>query len=72
LWIAAAQAGMGSFLSYRPVVTGLERLEIRPFEPTHVASVGSIHRCGPVSPAATRLMDLVRASYAGSSPIPAG
>jgi DNA-binding transcriptional LysR family regulator len=71
-WIAAAQAGMGSFLSYRPVVTGLERVEIRPFEPTHVASVGFIHRVGPVSPAATRLMDLARASYAGSSPIPAG
>ena len=70
-WIAAAQAGMGSFLSYRPVVTGLERIEIRPFKPAHFATVGFIHRVGRLSPAATRLMDLARDAHAGSSSVPA-
>ncbi len=70
-WIAAAQAGMGSFLSYRSVVTGLERVEIRSFTSPHFATVGFIHRVGPVSPAATRLMDLARDAYASSSSVPA-
>ncbi len=70
-WIAAAQAGMGSFLSYRSVVTGLERVEIRPFASPHFATVGFMHRVGRVSPAATRLMDLAQDAYASSSSVPA-
>ena len=31
--VAATQAGMGSFLSYRCLVAGLDGLEIRPFDP---------------------------------------
>ena len=67
-WLAAAQAGMGSYLSYRPVVAGLERIEIRPFKPPHAAPVGFIYRFGPISPAATRLMELVRTSLANPGP----
>ncbi len=70
-WIAAAQAGMGSFLSYRPVVTSLERVEIRPFTSPHFATVGFVHRVGPISAAATRLMGLARDAHASSSPVPA-
>lgn len=70
-WIAAAQAGMGSFLSYRPVVTGWERVEIRPFTAPHFATVGFIHRAGPISLAAVRLMDLARDAHAMSVPVPA-
>jgi DNA-binding transcriptional LysR family regulator len=67
-WIAAARAGMGSFLSYRCVVASLERIEIRSFKPAHTATVGFIHRVSPLSRAAERLMDLARASYGSSSP----
>ena len=70
-WIAAAQAGMGSFLSYRSVVSGLERVEIRPFASPQFATVGFIHRAGRISPAATRLMDLAQEAYASSSSVPA-
>ena len=40
-WIAAAQAGMGSFLSYRCVVAGHEGIEIRPFDPPRPSRSGS-------------------------------
>ena len=43
-WIAAAQAGMGSFLSYRCVVADHERIEIRPFTPPQAVTVGFVHR----------------------------
>ena len=61
-WVAAAQAGMGSFLSYRSVVAGLGGLEIRPFDPPQRVTVGFVHRAGPISKAATRLMDLAAKS----------
>jgi LysR family nitrogen assimilation transcriptional regulator len=70
-WIAAAQAGMGSFLSYRCVVASLERIEIRSFKPPHTSMVGFIHRVGPISRAAAQLIDLSRASYGSSIPVPA-
>ena len=70
-WVAAAQAGMGSFLSYRPVVTGLEGVEIRSFESANFVTVGFIHRVGRISPAATQLMDLLRDAHAGSSAVTA-
>jgi DNA-binding transcriptional LysR family regulator len=61
-WIAAAQSGMGSFLSFRPVAIRLEGIEIRPFKPATWASVGFIHRPGPISHAAKKLIDLSRSS----------
>lgn len=59
-WIAAAQAGMGSFLSYFPIVSGHDGVEIRPFEPRQTIMVGFVHRPGSVSSAATRFMELTR------------
>jgi LysR family transcriptional regulator, cyn operon transcriptional activator len=65
-WIAAAQAGIGSFLSYLRVVVGHEGVEIRPFVPPQMVTVGFIHRREPVSSAATRFMDLARTALANS------
>jgi LysR family nitrogen assimilation transcriptional regulator len=70
-WIAAAQAGMGSFLSYRCVVASLERIEIRSFTPPHNPTVGFVHRVSPISRAAEQLMDLAQASYGSSLPVSA-
>lgn len=70
-WIAAAQAGMGSFLSYRCVVASQERIEIRSFKPPHTSTVGFIHRVSPISRAAAQLIDLARASYGSSTPVSA-
>ena len=64
-WIAAAQAGMGSFLSYECVAAGYERIEIRPFDPPQTVTVGFVHRTGPISRAAAQLIDLFQAAYAG-------
>jgi hypothetical protein len=61
-WVAAAQAGMGSFLSYRCVVDGLEGLEIRPFDPAQTVMVGFVYRAGPISRPAAQLMDLAQTS----------
>jgi DNA-binding transcriptional LysR family regulator len=61
-WVAAAQAGMGSFLSYRSVVDGLEGLEIRPFDPPQTVMVGFVYRAGPISRPAALLMDLAETS----------
>ena len=69
-WIAAAQAGMGSFLSYRCVVADLERIEIRSFKPAHTPTVGFIHRPGSISRAAAQLIDLAGGSCGCSSPRP--
>jgi DNA-binding transcriptional LysR family regulator len=65
-WVAAAQAGMGSFLSYRCVAEGYDRVEIRPFDPPQFVTVGFVHRPGPISRAAARLMELARAAHADS------
>jgi DNA-binding transcriptional LysR family regulator len=59
-WIAAAQAGMGSFLSYRCVVADHERIEIRPFTPPQGVTVGFVHRAGTISMAAMQIIDLAR------------
>jgi DNA-binding transcriptional LysR family regulator len=61
-WVAAAQAGMGSFLSYGCLVERLDGLEIRPFDPPQRVSVGFVHRPGRVSKAAARLMELAPGS----------
>jgi DNA-binding transcriptional LysR family regulator len=57
-WVAAAQAGMGSFLSYRCLVDGLDGVEVRPFDPPATVMVGFVHRVGPISRPATLLMEL--------------
>jgi LysR family nitrogen assimilation transcriptional regulator len=59
-WIAAAQAGMGSFLSYLRVVIEHQGIEIRPFVPPQIVTVGFIHRSGPISSVAARFMDIAR------------
>ena len=61
-WIAAAQAGMGSFLSYRCVLADHEGIEIRPFTPPQAVAVGFVHRDLELSMAAARFVDLVRVS----------
>jgi DNA-binding transcriptional LysR family regulator len=63
-WVAAAQAGVGSFLSYRPVVDRIDDIELRPLEPPSAVTVGFVHRCGPISSAATELISLGRSSFA--------
>ena len=57
-WIAAAQAGMGSFLTYRCVAAEYKRIEIHPFDPPQSVTVGFVHRTGTISTAAARLVDL--------------
>jgi DNA-binding transcriptional LysR family regulator len=57
-WVAAAQAGMGSFLSYGCLVAGLEGVEVRPFDPPQKVIVGFVHRAGAVSRPAARFMEL--------------
>jgi len=59
-WIAAAQAGMGSFLSYRCVVADHEDIEIRPFAPPQTVTVGFVHQNLELSTAAERFIDLAR------------
>ena len=59
-WIAAAQAGMGSFLSYRCVVADHEHIEIRPFTPPQTVTVGFVHQCLEPSKAAAQFIDLTR------------
>jgi DNA-binding transcriptional LysR family regulator len=66
-WIAAAQAGMGSFLSYRCVVAGQEDVEIRRFIPPQMVTVGFMQRTGPLSTAAARFVDLVRVAHTGTA-----
>jgi DNA-binding transcriptional LysR family regulator len=63
-WVAAAEAGMGSFLSYRRVVERHGRVEIRPFDPPQTVSVGFLHRKDRISKVASRLVGLVQATYA--------
>jgi len=63
-WVAAARAGMGSFLSYRCLVDGLDGVDVRPFEPPATVMVGFVHRAGPLSRQATLLMELALKSKA--------
>jgi DNA-binding transcriptional LysR family regulator len=65
-WVAAAEAGMGSFLSYRRAIERHERVEIRPFDPPQTVPVGFVHRRDRISKVASRLIDLVRAAYVDS------
>lgn len=62
-WLAAAQAGMGSFLSYRCLVADHERVEIRPFTPPQAVTVGFVRRDAELSEEATRIVDLTRSIY---------
>jgi LysR family nitrogen assimilation transcriptional regulator len=59
-WIAAARAGMGSFLSYRCVVADHEDIELRPFTPPQSVPVGFFHQKHELSSAAKRFIDLAR------------
>jgi DNA-binding transcriptional LysR family regulator len=61
-WLAAAQAGLGSFLSYRPVVEGADGIEIRSLRPAETIRLGFVHRPDPVSSVASQLIDAVRSS----------
>jgi hypothetical protein len=57
-WAAAAQAGMGSFLTYRCLAASLEDLEVRSFDPPTLVTVGFVHRAGPISRPAERLIEI--------------
>jgi DNA-binding transcriptional LysR family regulator len=57
-WVAAAQAGMGSFFSYRCLAAGLEGLEVRSIDPPQLVMVGFVHRSGPISRPATRFIEV--------------
>jgi DNA-binding transcriptional LysR family regulator len=61
-WAAAAQAGMGSFLSYRCLAAGLEDLEVRSFDPPTLVTVGFVQRAGPISRPAERLIEIAMMS----------
>ena len=63
-WLAGAQAGMGSFLSYRCLVADHERVEIRPFTPLQAVTVGFVRHDVELSTDAARIVDLTRATYA--------
>ena len=63
-WLAAAQAGMGSFLSYRSLVANQERIELRPFTPRQTVPVGFVCRDGELSTDAARFVVLARAAFA--------
>jgi DNA-binding transcriptional LysR family regulator len=63
-WLAGAQAGMGSFLSYRCLVADHERVEIRPFTPMQTVPVGFLLPELALSVAASRFVELARATYA--------
>lgn len=65
-WIAAAQAGMGSFLSYWCVVAAQEGVEIRRFVPVQMVAVGFVRRTGPSTAAAGRFMELARTALAAA------
>lgn len=69
-WVAAAQAGVGSFLCYRPVADRMAGIEMRPFEPPLMAPVGFLRRSGPLASAAALLIDLAR-SCQHLGPLPA-
>jgi DNA-binding transcriptional LysR family regulator len=61
-WVAAAQAGIGSFFSYRCLVAGLDGLEVRPIDPPQLVTVGFVHRAGPISKPAARLIEIAMES----------
>jgi DNA-binding transcriptional LysR family regulator len=69
-WIAAAQAGIGSFLCYRPVADRIVGIEIRPFEPPFSAPVGFLRRSGATTSAAALLIDLARSSLPLAARLP--
>lgn len=61
-WLAAAQAGMGSFLSYRRLADDYERVELRAFLPAQRVPVGFVrHDVEPTSEVA-RLIALAEDS----------
>ena len=63
-WLAGAQAGMGSFLSYLCLVADHDRVEIRPFKPPQVVTVGFVRHDVELSMEAARIIELTRATYA--------
>ena len=67
-WLAAAQAGLGSFLSYRPVVEGADGVGIRPLRPAETIRVGFILGPQPVAALASQLVEAVRSSDLFSTP----
>jgi LysR family transcriptional regulator, cyn operon transcriptional activator len=66
-WITAAQAGIGSFITYGPVIEGVPGIEIRRFREAESVTVGFAHRHSAISPFAARLIHLVRSSRIFSS-----
>jgi LysR family transcriptional regulator, cyn operon transcriptional activator len=69
-WIAAAQAGIGSFITYGPVIEGVAGIEIRRFREAESVTVGFAHRRSALSPFAARLINVARSSKIFSSTTP--
>jgi DNA-binding transcriptional LysR family regulator len=68
-WLAAAQAGMGSFLSYRCLVDNQDRIEVRPFTPMQTVPVGFVCRDRALSAETKRFVQLARAAFAASAAV---
>jgi DNA-binding transcriptional LysR family regulator len=65
-WIASAQQGIGSFLSYRAVVSDVAGVDRRALEPPIVIEVGFVHRASGLSP---RGRDLLATAGAHTPPL---
>ena len=59
-WIASAQQGIGSFISYRAVASDLNGVELRSFDPPHRVTVGFVHRPGGLSGAGKEMLQMAK------------
>jgi DNA-binding transcriptional LysR family regulator len=65
-WIASAQGGVASFLSYQAVAVDLEGVELRPLDPPLDTVVGFVHRQSDLS---AEGCELVRQAHACAAPV---
>jgi DNA-binding transcriptional LysR family regulator len=63
-WIASAQGGIASFLSYTPVAADLEGVELHPLDPPLDTVVGFVHRQSDLSSEGLELLRQARACAA--------
>jgi DNA-binding transcriptional LysR family regulator len=57
-WIASAQQGIGSFISYRSVAAEIEGVECRPLDPPHWVAVGFVHLPKSLSRAGREMLQI--------------
>jgi hypothetical protein len=72
-WIASAQGGVASFLSYEAVAADLEGVELHPLEPSLDTVVGFVSRRSDLSSEGSELVRQAHACVApvGCTPVPA-